>query len=417
MLLAVIALLMVADFVFRGILPALGPGKNDFSEVYVGAWMWRHGLNFYDPALATATGDQLGNTRVSIVLIYPPTALVLFSPFTFLPWTIANLTWMLVGLAGVAATVALLIILAGWNSGEDRAWEDRAWLLGTLVLAFDPLHQAFHLGNAALIVVPLCLFGTYLGEKGKDLACGLSLGVAAALKPQLGVWFLAFYLLQLRRKILLGALLAAAALALAFLRFPVPAGVLFSSYRSNLAYWFDPGRPYSFTEGSLPFHVNITQTIFYRLLHSPGAASFAAYALFVCGLAAWSYAVWRSWFRVSAPLAISSLAGLSFVALYHSVSDVTILTLALCWAMGGQTETRHWTQNATLVLFLLLMLPGHSALMRFTPHLGSGLVGSWWWNLFVARYFVWLLLTLNFVLLWALIDGGERARSVDSRAS
>ena len=85
LLLGLIAIVMLADFVFRGIVPALSGSKNDFSEVYVGAWMWRHGQNSYDAALATATGNLIANTRVNIILIYPPTALVLIAPFTFQP--------------------------------------------------------------------------------------------------------------------------------------------------------------------------------------------------------------------------------------------------------------------------------------------------------------------------------------------
>ena len=245
-LLGLIALVMLGDFIFRGIVPALGPGKNDFSEVYVGAWMWRHGLNFYDASLATATGDLLGNTRVNIALVYPPTALVLIAPFTFLPWSTANLVWFLLGLAGIAVTIGLLIRLAGL-----QMWEDRALILTTFVLAFDPLHQGFHLGNVALFAVPLCFLGVYLAGENRDLSAGLVLGIACALKPQLGIWFLIFYLVLLRMRIFLGALVPAAALALAFVRYPVRPDVLFSSYRSNLHYWFGLGRLYGFTEGAL----------------------------------------------------------------------------------------------------------------------------------------------------------------------
>jgi hypothetical protein len=47
-------------------------------------------------------------------------------------------------------------------------------------------------------------------------------------------------------------------------------------------------------------------------------------------------------------------------------------------------------------------LPGQSVLMRVTPHLSPGTLNMWWWKLFVARYFVWLLLALNVSLLCAL---------------
>ncbi len=402
LLLGLIALLMVADFVFRGIVPAFEGSKNDFSEVYVGAWMWRHGQNFYDAPLAHEVGDQIADTKVNIVLIYPPTALVLIAPFTFLPWIWANVLWLVLGLAGIAATIALLVRLAGL-----RFRDDRALVLGTFVLAFDPLHQAFHLGNVALFAVPLCFLGVYLAENGSDFSSGLALGLATAFKPQLGIWVLGFYLLQWRKRVFVGSLVPAAGLALAFARYPVPLGTLITGYRSNLRYWFAPGRLYGFTEGALPFHVNNTQVVFYQLLHSAQAANLLAYCLFSCGLIVWLAVIFKARFRVPVPLAVGALLALSFLALYHSVSDVTVLTLALCWALGEEEQPMGWTKTATCLLFLLLMLPGHSALMRLSPHISSGMAESWWWRLFVARYFVWLLVGLNAVLLLALWDGAK----------
>jgi hypothetical protein len=396
-LLGLIALVMLADFVFRGILPALGPGKNDFSEVYVGGWLWRHGQNFYDAGLATATGDQLANTRVNIVLIYPPTALVLIAPFTFLPLPWANFLWLILGLAGIAVTIAVLIRMAGL-----RTWDDRALILGTFVLSFDPLHQAFHLGNVALVAVPLCFLGVYCAENDHDFSAGILLSLAAALKPQLGFWFLAFYLLQFRKQVFKGAMLPAVGLALGMVRYPTSAGALISSYLSNLQYWFGQGRLYGFTEGALPFHVNNIQVIVYQLVHRAELANVLAYGLFVCGLVVWGVAINRTRFQMSVPLAISSLAGLSFISLYHSVSDVTVLTLALCWAFGKTDGPDGWKKRTTCGLFLLAMLPGHSALMRMTPYLASWITNSWVWNFFVARYFIWLLLSLNAVLLYSL---------------
>jgi len=408
LLLALIALLMLADFIFRGIAPAFEGSKNDFAELYVGGWMWRHGQNFYDAPLARAVGDRIANTRVNIVLIYPPTALPPIAPLTFMPWIWANVLWLILGLAGIVGTIALLIKVAGL-----RLRDDRALVLGTFVLAFDPLHQAFHLGNVALFAVPLCFLGVYLAENGRDFSSGLALGLATALKPQLGIWVLVFYLLQLRKRIFVGALVPAAALALAFARYPVPWHTLIASYRSNLRYWFAPGRLYGFTEGALPFHVNNTQVIFYQFLHRAEAAKLAAYLLFLCGSILWGAAVFKARFRLAAPLAVASLLALSFLALYHSVSDVTVLTLALGWALPEQEQPMHWTKSATCVLFLLFMLPGHSALMRLTPHIGSAITESWWWQLLVARYFVWLLVGLNFMLLIALRDA-VRNRPMES---
>ena len=387
---------MLADFVFRGVVPAVT--RNDFSDVYVGAWLWRHGQNFYDAALTKATATQLTDSHVNVVLIYPPTALVLMAPFSFLPWSWANPIWHLLGLVGIGITIALLIRLAGLRLGDDRTL-----VLATFVLAFSPLHQAFHLGNVALLAVPLCLFGVFLAERKQDFAAGVVLGIATALKPQLGLWVLAFYLFQFRKRFVLGALLPAAAMVVALINYPVPASTLISSYRSNLQYWFEPGRLIGFTEGAMPFHVNTCQVILYQLLHRVTAANLLAHGLFVCGLAIWSFAVWRARFRLPIPLAVSSLLALSFISLYHSVSDVTVLTLALCWAYREEQEPLNWSQLATCIIFLLLMLPGHSILIRSAPHLSAWVTESWWWKLLAARYFTWLLLALNAVLLYAFV--------------
>jgi Glycosyltransferase family 87 len=398
-LLACISLLMLGDFVFRGIAPAFSGGKNDFSEVYVGAWLWRHGENFYDAALTTATGHQIAGTQVNIVLIYPPTTLVLIAPLTFIPWAWANPIWLILGLVAIGLTISLLIRLAGF-----RSWEDRALVLATFILAFDPLHQSFHLGNVALFAVPLGLLGIYLAERERGFSAGFVLALATAVKPQLGLWVLLYYLIQWRKGIAIGTLFPGAAIAMAFVRYPVPAKILIAGYRKNLQYWFGPGRLYGFTEGALPFHVNISQVIFYQVLHRAGTANLLAYLIFILGLAVWGYGVWRARFRLPVPLAISSLVALSFISLYHSVSDVTALILALCWAFGKKTPSSNWPKRATCVIFLMLMLPGHSALMRATPHLAAWMTESWWWRLLVARYFIWLLLSLNAVLLYALVE-------------
>lgn len=397
LLLGLISFLMVADFVLRGIVPAFELGKTDFSEIYTSAWLWRHGQNPYDSALATSAQERLVGVSVQIAPIYPPSTLALISPFTLLPWKWADLVWMLLGSAGVAATILLLLRLRGSNA---RGLDTMAFV--TFLLCFDPLHQAFHLGNVALLVVPLSLWAIALAEKDEDWWAGVILGIAGCLKPQIGVWILLYYVLRRRQRVFFGACAAAALVAAALLLRPLPVLATFASYRANLQHWFAPGRPYGFTEGALPFHVNIIQVILYQLLHSAFAANIIAQAIFLIGLILWISILWHTGFRVPVPLAISSLLALSFLSLYHSVSDTTILTLSLCWAIP--TERQPWTNVKRLIcgIMLLLMLPGHSALMRLSPHLNSSITMTGWWNLLVARYFVWLLSLLNVALLLAL---------------
>jgi glycosyl transferase family 87 len=405
LLLVIIDLLMVSDFVLRAIVLAFEPQVTDFSEIYTSAWLWRHGQNFCHSSLVYTTRVQLVGASAQVAPIYPPTTFALVSPFTFLPWGWANLVWLLLGLAGVAATIFLL-----WRLGGSRAWNLGTMALITFLLSFDPLHQAFHLGNVALLAVPLVLWAILLAERGQDWQAGLVVGIGVSLKPQIGVWVLLYYLLRGRKRVVFGALTAGALLAAILLVRPIQLLNAFPDYRANLHFWFAPGRPFGFTSGALPFHVNKIQIILYQLCHSVLASNLIAHTLFVSGIAVWILILWRARFLIPAPLAIASLLALSFVSLYHGMSDTTILTLALCWAIPAQRQPWTRLKIVTCVLFLLIMLPGHSALMRFSPHIGAPITTAWWWNLFVARYFVWLLAALNVVLLFGLWDSARNIR-------
>lgn len=163
-----------------------------------------------------------------------------------------------------------------------------------------------------------------------------------------------------------------------------------------------------FTDGAFPFNVNYLQILLYQLWHSVAGAKALARLFFLAGLGTWIFAVWRLRVQVPAHLAISSLLALSFVSLYHSVSDATALTLALCWALRKEGESWTLAKRALCVIFVLMLLPGHSVLIRIAPHLGQAITAAWWWKLLVARYFVWLLLAFNAVLLYALLKLPKR---------
>lgn len=236
------------------------------------------------------------------------------------------------------------------------------------------------------------------------------IGIAACLKPQIGVWVLLYYLLRGRKQLILGAIAAGTTVAAILLLHPIPVSAAIADYHANLQYWFAPGRPAGFTPGAFPYHVNMTQVVLYPMVHSVVAANLIARILFGSGLAVWILILWRARFRIPAPLAIASLLALSFVSIYHSVSDATILTLALAWALPADDRPWNHIKVSTCVIFLLMMLPGHSLLMRFSPHIAASIISAWWWNLFVARYFVWLLFALNLTLLLGL---WESAQSLD----
>ena len=390
---------MLADLTVRGLFLAFNPAKTDFTEIYTGAWLWRHGQNPYDSALATQAAARLVGTNVTEAIVYPPSTFVVFSPFTYLPWGWANFCCLLLALAGIAAIITLLLRLGNFKTSEKSAF-----LLLTGTLAFDPIHQAFHVGNIALLVIPLCFFGIYLAENRYDMIAGALLCLAMLVKPQLGLWVMLFYLVQRRLWFLIGSAIPILGFAAVLWRYPLSLHALISGYSQNYQYHFGVGSHLGFTEGAQPFHVNIVQVVLYQLWPSVHGVTVLSFSIFICGLAIWAYSIWKRRFDVPAPLYISSLIAMSFISLYHSVSDASVLVLVLCWALKKDSEQKRewgWSRRLACVIFLLLMLPGHSALMRMMPHLPSTIVTALWWKLFIARYFVWVLMAMNVVLLWA----------------
>jgi hypothetical protein len=398
LLLIALTLLMLADYAGRGVFDAWSAGKNDFSDPFCAAWLWRHAANPYDVPLATAANLSLAGSHEKIVPVYPLTTYVLTTPLTFLSWHVANVVWAILGTGGVAVIAFSLACLLGCTASTDIFW-----LVFAFVFTFAPFHTAVHGGNVVVICLGLCIWAVYAATKGWDIASGVALAVSIGLKPQLGFWILLFYLLQRRWRIfttvtLIGILL----LAIALLRIPVPLPAIFQNYTENLHYWFGRGGQNDFTPANpLRFQLMNAQVVLYPLLRSVLRANIAAWALWLVGIGIWFRAFLRAR-GVSGSLALSSLLALSLVPFYHRSYDSGLAVFALCWCLGGSREGLKRPAQIAFALLLVLLLPGQSILLRTHSSIPAWVSSSWWWNGVAAPYAVWTLLALNSVLLYAL---------------
>lgn len=397
----VIIVLMLGDLVFRGIVPSFIEGKNDFTDPFVASWLWRHGSNPYDVAQATVAGKALTESPMRVVPIYPPTTYMLVAPLTFLSWQWANL--VLAMLETLAVCVMSLCVVA--ISRHDLR-DNEAWLIIALVLAFASFHTAVHVANISVISTVLCALAVYLASRDSDLWAGILLGVATCLKPHLGIWLFAFYLLRRKwRLVTAGSVSGLLLLAVTLARIGLPAHALLANYSANLHHWFRPGGENDFSLANpLRFELADLQVVFDPVLGRLGANG-VAYGLAALGFGLWVYAVHRNP-RCSDSLALSSLLALSFLPVYHRVYDTGILTLALAWIFD--TRLRDLDHRQKIVkgigagLFLLLLLPIQSAAVRAESYLSPQAIHSWWWNFVLAPYTSWALLGFSALLLYAL---------------
>jgi hypothetical protein len=407
LLLAVI-FLMLGDFVFRGIIPSLDSGKNDFTDPFVGAWLWRHGFNPYDLAQATATGMALTGSSMRIFPIYPPTTYLLLAPLTFLSWGWANFVLAILETLSVYLVAWCVVGISGRTFRDDEAWTITA-----LVFTFASFHTSVHVANVAVISTALCLTCVYLAKQNSDFSAGILLGVATCLKPHLCIWLFGFYALRRNwRLLVVGSLTGGIALTISMVKAGLSPKALLANYSTNLNELFRPGGGNDFSlANSLRFELANFQVVLGPVLGRSGANT-TAFFLAALGLSIWIYAILRNR-QCSTSLALTSLVALSFLPVYHRVYDTGILTLVLAWLF--ELEQRQRTvKRLAMVLFLILLLPIESIGVRLQAILSAQDLHSWWWNFLIAPYTAWTLLAFSAVLLYALYTFPSFKKSRDS---
>ncbi len=394
----VIIVLMLGDFVFRGIVPSFTTGKNDFTDPYVGAYLWRQGTNPYDVADATVAGRVLTGSQMRVVPIYPPTAYLLVSPLTVLPWGWANLLLAVLETLGVCAVAWCVVGISGRTRRDEEAW-----VIAALAIAFASFHTAVHVANLSVVSTALCAISVYLATDDGDLPAGISLGIAACLKPHLAIWLFGFYAIRRKWRLLAaGNITGVIVLVTSIARVRLSPTALLANYFGNLRHWFGPGGENDFSLANpLRFELANFQLVLDPLLGRSGA-TVVALCIGAFGLGVWIYAILRNP-RCSPALALTTLIALSFLPVYHRVYDTGILTLSLAWLFASDYG-QHTVKRIALVLFLILLLPIQSVAVRSQSYLSPQTIHSRWWNSVIAPYTAWMLLVFSAVLLYALVQ-------------
>ncbi len=152
-------------------------------------------------------GDQLNDRRSHVVVnAHPPTSILLALPLARLDFGHAFLTWNLVSLAALAASLwivqrQLKIPFSAWSFAP---------LLALLLLCFPPWEQC-RLGQLTLILL-LLITGAWAAERsGWPRLAGMLLGAATCIKLFAGFLFI-YYALPGRWKVVVSGLLTIAGL-------------------------------------------------------------------------------------------------------------------------------------------------------------------------------------------------------------
>lgn len=420
----VTALLLVAggEFIVRGPLRfAEAANFSDFISPYTQTRAWLQGIDPYSPASLVELWpaekfDFLGSDLASGTLVlkrgiptaYPPTCFVLLAPLAVIPWRIAHFLWLAISLAACGVTVFSLLSLLGLHWSEQRTF-----LFLALALALAPFHTGMAAGSLVIVVVGVCALSLWAANRQFDVGAGILMAVAIGLKPQIGLPFLAYYLLRRRwpvfgTTVVLVAILA----ALAILHLTVTHTPWIDSYRYDNRILFAHGSLGDFTEANpIRFGLINLQVLLYVFLSDRTTANVLAFIVVaVLGLF-WLFLIRRRHGSELCLLDLSAMVVLSLLPVYHRLYDASLLIFPLAWSLTALGSPLKQWAKATLLLVLVFLVPGGSLLERLqhTNHFVA-LQHSWWWTHFAMPHQIWALVLLSGVLLQAMrrTSGGAR---------
>jgi hypothetical protein len=408
-----LVLLALSEFVVRGPARFLRAAEfNDFISPYIQSRALVKGMDPYSPEVLLRLWPVEGARRPDFVArnladgslimkrgiptAYPLTCLLLLAPLAVLPWPVACFTWLIITVSLILGLIWSLLALGGFGYND---W--RAYVFVAFSLALAPLHTGLAAGSLVISTVSLCGVALALEERGRKIITGILFGIAVCLKPQIGLPFLAYYLLRRHWRlfgIAAGVVLTTALLAMA--RLAISGTPWLQNYRVDNKVLLATGILSDFTERNpIRFSLINLQVLFYALLHHAVAANVLALAVSATLFGIWVWLVLRNRSLVVL-LSMGTLAVLSLLPVYHRLYDAFLLIFPLCWSLKEFSGSK--AARAAFFLMLPFLVPGGSALELFQlrGQIPEGFVHSWYWTRFVMPHQIWFLLLLSLLLLW-----------------
>lgn len=323
-----------------------------------------------------------------------------------IPWLVFKVLWVTASVAIFFAAVWSLASWAGLDPGEKPIF-----LLAALLLA--PFHTGIATCNVGIVAVELGVIAVAWAYSKNEIAAGLLVAASVGLKPQIGLVFFAYYLLQRGWKACGSAVMGLLVmLSIAFLRLVhVP---WLASYATDNRILLSTGVLGDFTErnptrsGLINLHVAL-----YPWLHNRSTTNACVMAIGAILAVAIAGLIIRAG-SDDRLLNLSLLSTFSLLPVYHRFYDAALLIVPLCWLIHRWGESSvipnpshpgrvtYAVPVMTILTIMVFSIPGGSLLevLRDKGAISPVLTGSVWWNGVVMAHAVWTLFLLLGVLLY-----------------
>lgn len=399
-------------FLYRGLMPGQLTAADDFRVIYCSSRAWLYGVNPYeadrlDDMWLAARGPLIyrPSERGSRDLLYPPPTFVLLAPVAAFDWPVAREIWSWTNMAAIAISIFAIAWLAGM-----RWHHPSTWMFVGLAIAFAPCITGIKMGQLAMILTALVSLAHALRISGRPLAAGVLLGIAAMLKPQIGMVFLAYEIFRWRWSVAGPALAFAVLVTIAGIaRLEVNGVPWLASLSANVKdFTTGIGNGNPLPENHLRYQMIDLRPVMHNL--TPDRAIAALMTLGLAGLLGLGALI--VWLRKQEDprelLAMSIGASASLMIVYHRFYDASILLLPLGWVVwslvsdGGKRFG--WTRWAVLLGILPFFVPGAVFIekMQRDGHVPTGLASNLLWDTFVVHHQAWALVWLTAALVLAL---------------
>jgi hypothetical protein len=387
----------------------------DFASVHSAVRTWIHGGDPYDLSAVVATWREAkiftGRDASYFATVYPPTSLLLIVPLALLPAGVAMWLWLLLTLVLLAIQFAALMDMA------RLSWRDsRGLLLVGAALVSAPFQFGILAGQLSIPAISLCIIAFWCAGNRKERLAGVILGLASALKPQLGGPLIIYYLVQKRQSIAGPAvvcgtmilLIAVAAMRISHIGW-------IAGWTHSIALTTQPGNVNDYGRAA-PFRDEIVDLkMLVVSLIDDSRALRAAIGLIELALVAWyvrSFLKREKWNERIELVALAGFSGLILLPIYHRVYDMALLSTALAWALAeldGPARRRAIGLLIPMAVFLIPFDIVKSVGTRF--HQLGEISRTGWWQAMFAPHYAWGLLALTIGLIWVM---GRPSRSDSS---
>jgi hypothetical protein len=404
-----------AEWLVRGTLRGLRDSSDYFKNGYCASAAWLQGKDPYgvdDVAeIWSQTGSYLGLLTQEKRPLYPPPTLVLIAPYAAQPCWASHVTWQV-----TLHVLALLAIGALVVDSQFARDDPRLPFLIAALAALAPLHSGLAKGQLAVASISCTILAIVAYGRERPNLSGVLLGIATALKPQLGLAFTGYFVLRGRWRPATWALaITAVCGAIAIGRMALAGVDWVPSYLDNYHWFNDPDRNMDAGRGN-PYRymlINLQMALFGW---TESRAAVQAIALSATAALSLTYIALLRRVPRDEFLASGLVGVLCLLPVYHSNYDALVLALPVTWAVRALASEHRRFAIATLAISALFLFPGGAAVHVLGQRLPDATTSSWWWQGLLLPFWPWALLVISIVLLAALRSGLVEGRGAPETA-